>query len=107
VPWRKIIQFFLLVVGIAAGSTLLIAWRSDAMTTRQVADLSVMVSIAIAILSLSFIGPGTYSEAHRLEEDIRSAEYQHSLSNRARGVLGLAGAATWMTFTNVIAYVLH
>lgn len=106
-PWRKIIQFFLLVVAVAAGSTLLIAWRSDAMATRQVADLSVMVSIAIAFLSLSFLGPGTYSEAHRLEEDIRSTEQQHSLNNRARGVLGLAGAATWMIFANLIEYALR
>ena len=105
-PWRQIIRFYALTTFATAVATLLIAWYNGTTTAREIADLSVMVSIGAAFLFLALLGPGRFAEGHRLEVDPRMNEVS-SLGNRARGVVGLAGAATWAVVANLIAQMLR
>ena len=89
-------RFYGLVLGAAVVITTSLAWYKGVSTTRAFVDLATLVAIGFAFIAFPFMGPGTYSEAHRLEEDPSHSESPTSLSNRARGVLALAAAASWL-----------
>ena len=93
---RNAIRFYGLVLGAAALVTMVLAWYRGVSTPRGLVDLATFVAIGFAFIAFPFMGPGRYSNAYRLEEDPSHSESPNSLSNRARGVLALAAAASWL-----------
>lgn len=93
---KNAIRFYGLVLGAAALVTVVIAWYRGIGGPRDVVDLATFVAIGFAFIAFPFMGPGKYSEAYRLEEDPSHTESPTSLSNRARGALALAAAASWL-----------
>lgn len=93
---RNAIRFYGCVLGAAALVTIAHAWYQGIGAPRRLADLATFVAVGFAFIAFPFMGSDRHSDAHRLEEDPSHTESPTSLSNRARGVLALAAAATWL-----------
>lgn len=95
--WRAILKFVFLVLLAELIATLGVAWYFGARTSEHWVNGATAVALLVGLLGLSLMGPLTFARGHELEADGRNvARGPETLDNRARGVLLVACAASWL-----------
>ena len=96
-PWRAILKFVFLVLLVELAATLGLAGYFGSHTLEHWVNGATAVALLVGLLGLSLTGPLGFARGHELEADGRDgARGPEALDNRARGVLLLVCAASWL-----------
>ena len=96
-PWRAVLKFVFLVLLAELVATLGLAWYVGARTLEHWVNCATAVALLMGLLGLPLVGPLNFARGHELEADARhAARGPEALDNRARGVLLMACAASWL-----------
>jgi hypothetical protein len=96
-PWRAILKLVCLALLAELAATVGLAWFFGARTLAHWVNCATAVALLVGLLGLPLMGPQSFARGHELEADTRhAARGPEALDNRARGVLLVACAASWL-----------